>query len=128
MEQVQYGIEACIDASHCETDKMTREGIGEFIEELCERIDMNPALVTYYWDEENGGATDEPHLKGTSAFRFIETSNIVIHTLTALKVVFINVFSCKDFDVSEAETFVKEYFSAKIAHTQVVKRSYIASE
>ncbi|MEM9304693.1 MAG: hypothetical protein AAGE01_21455, partial [Pseudomonadota bacterium] len=78
MAASKYGVEAIIDVSGCSTEKFTRAGIGEFILELCARIDMTPALETFFWDEENGGATDEPHLKGTSAFRFIETSNIVV--------------------------------------------------
>ncbi len=124
MSKIFYGIEALIDASDCDPSTMNRENIGAFIEDLCDRIDMEPALETFYWDEENGGATDEPHLKGTSAFRFIETSNIVIHTLTALRVVFVNIFSCKMFESEDVEQCIKEYFGAKKLSSQVVKREY----
>lgn len=119
-----YGIEAIVDASGCDVSRFTRRDIDAFILELCERIDMNPALETYYWDEINGGACDDPHLKGVSAFRFIETSNIVIHTLTLIRAVFINIFSCKTFDPDEVGKFVTEYFSAEKIAMSVVERRY----
>ena len=75
-EPINYGYELIINASGCDPSVMNREKLTEFIDELCARIDMNQALVPYFWDEANGGATAKPHLKGTSVFQFIETSNM----------------------------------------------------
>jgi S-adenosylmethionine/arginine decarboxylase-like enzyme len=125
--KTDYGYELIINASGCDPAVMTRKKLEQFIAELCERIDMNRALVPYFWDEENGGATDKPHLKGVSAFQFIETSNVVIHTLTALEVVFLNIFSCKEFDQRTVEDYVKKFFGARQVDSQLITRTYVAS-
>ncbi|MFH1354170.1 MAG: S-adenosylmethionine decarboxylase [bacterium] len=126
-KSIDYGYELIINASGCDPSIMNRKKLTQFIDELCIQIDMNKALVPYFWDEENGGSTPEPHLKGTSVFQFIETSNIVIHTLTILEVVFLNIFSCKKFDRKVAEQFVKDFFAAKHIDSQLIKRTYVTS-
>ncbi len=57
--------------------------------------------------------------------QFIETSNITIHTLTLLKTAFINIFSCKMFDISLVEMFSKDFFSAQHVKSQTVERTYV---
>ncbi len=64
----------------------------------------------------------EPHLKGTSAIQFITTSNITIPTLDILKNVYINIFSCKDFDADVARGFSEEWFKGKIVNSQLIER------
>jgi len=64
----------------------------------------------------------EPHLKGTTAIQFIKTSNILIHTLDLLKNVYINIFSCKDFDTDLAKNFSKEWFKGKIVNSYIIER------
>ncbi|MEX1997615.1 MAG: S-adenosylmethionine decarboxylase [Candidatus Andersenbacteria bacterium] len=121
-----YGIELVINASGCDPSLMTREKLAVFIEQLCERIDMKRALEPYFWDEINGGSTPEPHLKGVSVFQFIETSNIAIHALTMLEVIFLNIFSCKPFEQKAVEKFVKEYFKAQHVESKLIERTYVA--
>ena len=125
MNQAFYGIELIMDMSGCDITKFNRESLKEYAEELCDEIDMELALEPFFWDEENGGATDDPHLKGISMLQFIETSNITIHTLTLLKTAFINVFSCKTFDINIVEEFTKNFFSAKYVKSQTVERAYV---
>jgi S-adenosylmethionine/arginine decarboxylase-like enzyme len=122
-----YGHELIVNASGCDVSVMTRDKLAQFITELCDQIDMNKALEPYFWDEQNGGLTDEPHLKGVSVFQFIETSNIVIHALTQLEVVFLNIFSCKEFDEHTVEQFVKQFFGARDIDSQLIKRTHVAS-
>lgn len=64
----------------------------------------------------------EPHLKGTSAVQFIKTSNITIHTLDILKAVYLNIFSCKDFNENVVKRFSAGYFKGKIVNFKVIKR------
>lgn len=121
-----YGLELIVNASGCDTSVMTRTKLAQFIKVLCEKIDMNRALEPYFWDEINGGVSDEPHLKGVSVFQFIETSNIAIHALTKLEVVFLNIFSCKPFDQHIIEDFIKQYFQAQKVDSQLIERTYVA--
>lgn len=78
----------------------------------------------YFWDDletpEEEKQTEE-HTVGTSAVQFILTSNITIHTLDKLGKVFINIFSCKDFDSDKVSGFTK-WFGGKIVHRVEVDR------
>lgn len=111
-----FGKEVIIDLHQCSTDKFTRDGIKEYFNILCKKIDMKQCNL-YFWDyigypEEYEQAP--AHLKGTSAVQFISTSNITIHTLDILKRVYLNIFSCKDFDSETAILFSEEYFEGNI--------------
>lgn len=64
----------------------------------------------------------EPHLKGTSAIQFIKTSNITIHTLDLLDSVYLNIFSCKDFDINIAKQFSERWFNGKTVNSHVIER------
>ena len=64
----------------------------------------------------------EPHLKGTTAVQFIMTSNIVIHTLDLMGNVYINIFSCKEFDPEDAAEFTAKWFKGKVVNSQVIDR------
>jgi len=119
-----YGVELILDLHDCNPETFTRESIDNFFIYLCDLIDME-RCDRHFWDyegqeEEYEKAPD--HLKGGSAIQFISTSNITIHLLDVLKKVFINVFSCKDFDVNVVKEFSVLWFKGKIVNCQVVKR------
>ena len=92
--------------------------------ELCNLIDMEREDL-HFWDELGIAQCDkntEEHLIGTSAVQFITTSNIVIHTLDVMKRVYLNIFSCKDFNSTIARKFCKDYFKGKIVTCQTIRR------
>ncbi len=109
-----YGKELILDLSECDISTFTRKSIGEYFDKLCLLIDME-AQDRHFWDDE-GLPEDEcqtnPKTCGVSAVQFILTSTIIVHSLTKLKKVFINIFSCKDFDVDEAREFTVKWFDA----------------
>lgn len=119
-----YGKELIIDLYGCDVSKFNRESITEWLKQLCELIDMNREDL-HFWDyedcpEEKAGAP--PHLVGTSAVQFITTSDIVIHTVDLLKECYINVFSCKEFEVVAAVDFITDWFgSHKYSYKTVIR-------
>ncbi|NTW30174.1 MAG: hypothetical protein HGA33_02770 [Candidatus Moranbacteria bacterium] len=119
-----YGKELILDLHECNPEKFTRESIGRYFVELCDLIDMQRADL-HWWDDldlpEEERET-EPHLKGTSAIQFITTSNITIHTLDILKNVYLNIFSCKDFDTKVAKDFSERWFEGRAVTDQVIVR------
>lgn len=119
-----YGKELILDLHNCNADKFTRQHIEKYFIDLCDLIDMQRADL-HWWDDlellENEKET-EPHLKGTSAIQFITTSNITIHTLDILRNVYLNIFSCKDFDPTIAIEFSRTWFEGEVATSQVVVR------
>lgn len=109
-----YGQELILDLSECNIETFTRESIGNYFDELCELIGMQ-AEDRYFWDDEGlppEQCQTNPKTCGVSAVQFILTSTIVLHSLTKLGRVFINIFSCKDFDVNSARDFTVKWFGA----------------
>ena len=123
--KVRYGLEAVIDLKNCNVEKFTRKSIKEYFRILCdEKIDMiRDKLV--WWDDlyiPKEYKQDLPHTSGTSAVQFILTSSIVIHTLDLTGELYVNIFSCKDFDAETAIEFTKEWFEGEIRAQHVIDR------
>ena len=120
----KYGVELILDLHGCDVEKFTRPSITTYFEQLCELIDMSREELVF-WDDV-GLPEDEkqtsPHTQGTSAVQFILTSSIVIHTLDQLRAVYVNMFSCKDFDPKLAEQFTKEWFGADDCSARFIER------
>jgi len=121
----RYGMEAIIDLCDCNVKKFTRKDIKTFMKILCdEKIDMERDKLIF-WDDE--GVSEEYkmtecHTCGISGVQFILTSSIVFHTLTMTGELYINIFSCKDFDGQTAIDFTKEFFEGKIRYQLVIDR------
>jgi len=120
----KYGIELILDLHDCDESKFTRDSITEYFERLCVLIDMQREAL-HFWDDEGVPEEDKqtsPHTQGISAVQFILTSSIVIHTLDQLRVVYINIFSCKEYDPIVAEKFSVEWFGATECSARVLDR------
>lgn len=119
-----YGKELILDLHECDPERFTRKTIEKFFYKLCRETKMKQCDL-HFWDYEGLPHEYEEapiHLKGTSAIQFITTSNVTIHTLDILKRVYINFFSCKNFNVRDVEDLCKYFFKGKIVNKQVVKR------
>jgi len=119
-----YGKELILDLSMCDISTFNRESIANYFKALCELIDME-AHDLHFWDDE-GVPEDEcqtdPKTTGVSAVQFILTSTIVLHSLPKLGKVFINIFSCKDFDQEQACMFTVEWFGSMTFRRNIVER------
>ncbi len=61
--------------------------------------------------------------KGTSAIQFILTSNITIHCLDLLGRVYVNIFSCKEFNAYDAKAYTQDFFEVgRISERTVIRR------
>ena len=120
-----YGKSLALDIHNCDVSKFNREDIEAYLVELCDDvIDMERAELEWwdYEDEPEEYAKAPAHLKGVSCVQFIMTSTIVIHSLEDLGKMFIDIFSCKDFDGEATAKFTSEYFGGGIKNkTEVVR-------
>ena len=120
-----YGKELILDLHDCDASRFTRSSIDQFCAGLCDLIDMERCDL-HFWDDV-GVAEDEcqahPKTKGTSAVQFILTSTIVIHTLDLMNTVYVNIFSCKDFDTDEAAKFTAKWFESSNWKSTVIARN-----
>ncbi len=120
-----YGFELILDLHGCDVSKFNRVSLDGYFEKLCKAIKMQKCK-RYFWDDV--GLPEEekqtsPHTKGSSAVQFILTSSIVIHTLDLLKAVYVNIFSCKEFDAKVAEKITREWFGANGCKTHFIERT-----
>jgi len=123
-EKKPYGKELILDLHGCEPSFFARKSIENYFKNLCDLIDMERCEL-FWWDDQDTPEAEkqtEPHLKGTSAVQFIMTSNITIHTLDLLGNVYLNIFSCKDFDEQKAAKFSVDWFGGAIVQHTVIER------
>jgi len=112
-----WGKHLILDAAGC-SPKMIGCPIviGNFAKDLVKRIDMvaygNPYIVMF-------GTGNK---KGYTLVQLIETSNICAHFVEENNSMYLDVFSCKDFDPEVVQEVVCEYFDAKSFKTQMILR------
>ena len=111
-----YGKHLVLGASGCNERLLEIPTMRKFIAELVERIDMRAygeAIV------ERFGSGIEIGLSGV---QLIETSAITLHTNDAARDLYLDVFSCKDFDADAALAVVNEYFAPAARDVRVLLR------
>jgi S-adenosylmethionine/arginine decarboxylase-like enzyme len=107
MEKQHWGWHLSVDASQCNLAKITDgENIRNFSNQLVKDIDMvaygEPQIINF-------GSGDK---QGYTLVQLIETSNICAHFANELNAIFLDVFSCKEFDKETVKRLVVEYFDA----------------
>jgi S-adenosylmethionine/arginine decarboxylase-like enzyme len=106
-----------LDCSGCNSNVSDRDSIYSFNKELIERIDM----VAY-------GEPIIQHLlpgdpkQGYSLMQLITTSNICAHFMDNGGTAYIDIFSCKEFDIETAKSVVAKYFSPGKMRTMYLTR------
>ena len=105
---VCWGWHLSVNASHCDLGKITdRENVYKFTKQLVTDIDMEaygePDIV-YFGNGDKSGLT---------MTQLILTSNICAHFVDEYKAVFLDVFSCKEYDTDAVVELVKQYFGAQ---------------
>ena len=102
-----------LDLSDCRAknlnDLETIYGILDELPDLMEMTKVSPPIVF-------------PYKGGITGFIVIATSHIAIHTFPDDCYVFLDVFSCKDFDIDKAASFLVEKFKAEGVHQQNIQR------
>ncbi len=114
-----YGMELLLDLKDRVLTGLSKKMLLDYFVGLCDRIRMKRHGEPYFWED----TSDVPHLHGISAIQFIETSNVVCHPLPLLNSVYVNVFSCKEFDVDLAKRFSMEFWGARSAVANVITRT-----
>jgi len=117
-KQNAWGLHTTIDLKECCPDLIrSAEAIREFSILLCDLIKMKrfgaPHIVHFGEDEVVAGYT---------LVQLIETSDITAHFANATNHAYIDIFSCKLYEVQLAVNFAKKFFKAKDAIVHVILR------
>lgn len=89
-----------------------------WVKDLVERIQMVP----YGEPQILHFGHNERHLEGWTVIQLIETSNIIAHFNDHTGEGYIDVFSCKPYDIDVALGTVREYFAPKTIRTNFLTR------
>jgi len=117
-KQTVWGIASSIDIYECNPNTIRdAQKIKEFVAELCELIEMKR-----YGDTQVVHFGEEERVAGFSMVQLIETSLISAHFANLTNTVYLDVFSCKPYDLNVVEKFSKEFFGGKRAMTNVKYR------
>jgi len=103
-----WGISAHIDIQNCNPNIIrSKEKIQEFVIQLCKKID----LVRFGDCQIVDFGLGDKH--GYSMVQFVETSCITAHFANSSDTAFIDIFSCKDFDIKDVENFTLSFFGGE---------------
>ncbi len=114
-----YGTELILDLYGCNQKTIrSRKKLSEFVNNLCALIKMKKygkPSIPYF-------GLKNPHTAGYSLVQLIETSSITAHFSELWNSAYINIFSCKQFDIEKAANFTKKFFGAKRMKKRVILR------
>jgi S-adenosylmethionine/arginine decarboxylase-like enzyme len=113
-----WGYHLMLDCGGCEhiTDA---DHIRAFVKELVVAIDM--VAVGDPWIERT--AIGMPDKEGFSLYQLIVTSNISAHFIDESRQIYLDVFSCKEFDTEIVCSVVNKYFKPSKIKTNFVARN-----
>ena len=116
-----WGQHLVLDFNGCPKKLLTdKENILNWSKELVEAIDMiayGEPIVEHF-------ASHSYEAAGYTLLQMIETSNIAAHFAENIGQVYIDVFSCKAFDVEVALGVCKKYFSPAKANMHNMDRGF----
>lgn len=115
MARIAWGYHLLVDCANGDIDKISsKENVSRFVKDLIKEIDM----VAYGDLMIERFATHDPDKAGISFCQMIETSNITGHFVDLNGDFYIDVFSCKEYDIELVLKLIERYFSPKdIKHT-----------
>ena len=112
-----WGYHLTLDCSGCDHGMITNSTIiHSFAKQLVKDIDMvaygEPQIVKF-------GSGDKA---GYTLVQLIETSNICAHFVDENDTMYLDVFSCKPYDIEVVVKLVKQYFGAKAINQNYFER------
>lgn len=120
MENHFWGYHLLLDCNDCNRAAITTpEVLRLWVKQLVLDIEMVPYKEPII---EHFGHND-PKLEGWTVIQLIETSNIIAHFNDHTGEGYIDIFSCRPFDIEAAERAVKQYFKPKY-----IRRNYLTRQ
>ena len=116
----EFGLHVTVDASGCNKRKLTSQTfVYDVLNKLPGKIGMTKMTLPYVvkWLDKFSHGTE-----GISGFVMIAESHISVHTFPDQDYVFVDIFSCKEFDVDTAVNNIISAFEAKKYQKHVLKR------
>ncbi len=116
----EFGLHVTVDASGCNKRKLASVTlVYDILNKLPDKIGMTKMTLPYVvkWLDKFANGTE-----GISGFVMIAESHISIHTFPDQDYVFMDIFSCRDFDAERAVKYLTAAFETKKCETNILKR------
>ena len=114
---MRWGLHAVVNATLCcPTSIRSARVIEAFSHHLVQKINMVPygkPQIVHFGTGNKAGYT---------LVQLIETSNIVAHFVEEYNDLYLDVFSCKEFNPDTVESIVRDYFRPSAVSCQVLER------
>jgi len=114
-----WGYHLMLDCNQCNDGIKNKDYLKLFVKDLINTIDM--IAVGEPWIEYT--APNIPDKAGFSLYQLIVTSNISAHIVDASNQMYLDVFSCKEYDKQLVVEKVKEFFSPSNINVNFVLRN-----
>ena len=102
-----WGWSTSLDLKKCNNKIKDKDDIKDYVYQLCDLIEMKrfgECKIVHFGSENK---------TGYSMIQLIETSNITGHFTDEDNSAYIDIFSCKEYDVLDLERFTKKFFEAE---------------
>ncbi|MBI4149767.1 adenosylmethionine decarboxylase [Candidatus Woesearchaeota archaeon] len=114
-----FGPHLTFDARGCDKAKLTDQNfVYRLLNEMPELIGMTKISLPYVVEWLDKWATTP----GYTGFVILAESHISLHTFPDSEYIFIDIFSCREFNVDKAMDYLITAFNAKHVTTNVVQR------
>ena len=116
----EFGLHVTIDASGCDKRKLASQSVVyDVLNNLPAKIGMSKMTLPYVckWLDKFSDGT-----AGMSGVVMIAESHISIHTFPDQDYIFMDIFSCREFDTENAIKYLVGAFGAKKFKTNILKR------
>ena len=120
-EKVDYGFgpHLMLDCYDCPKEKLADvDFIFDTLDKFPDKIEMTKIMPPYVF-KYKGKSNEE---WGVSGVVLIAESHITIHTFPEQHHAFVDIFSCKAFDTTQAATYLIQLFEAKRHEIQLLNR------
>jgi len=119
MSTTYWGYHLTLDCHNCDRGNIKDEAhVRAFVKALLKRIDMQPIGDTHV----EYTAAEFPDKAGLTAVQIIVTSTIVAHFIDSTGDLYLDVFSCKMFDIETVVDTVEEYFKPEKTRVNYLTR------
>jgi len=115
-----WGYHLMLDCAGCDVNSIRNENnIYRFAKELVLRIDMvahGEPIIEFL-------CPGDPSKEGYSLMQLITTSSITGHFIDHDRHIYLDVFSCKEFEIKTVKDTVEEFFGAQKMRVNFVTRN-----
>jgi S-adenosylmethionine/arginine decarboxylase-like enzyme len=114
-----WGMSLSLDLYNCNPDTIRdADKIKEYVKELCDNV-IN---MKRYGECQVVHFGDDPKVTGFSMTQLIETSLVSGHFANNTNAAYLDIFSCKWYDVHKVKRFSKRFFEAEVYISNVSER------